>query len=260
MDEDDEAETLTARLERLAQRRRQRRPPQRDDSASGSEDDGSPYEGSAAQPRHSAVQALKNMLVARVPELEQISGGNHGSACPEASVPSDGAPEVGAGWPSAASDKEEAGSVASRPAVEGSPTEATSTDGSEPDASMPDTARRLVALHSRMDRENAWAAGQLRAEELLHGEDALHQAEVGQKQSSVRATNAAAGPGLCLDLPACPLASLQAQRAELDALLARQAAAAAARERLRQERAEELRCIQLAYARQHMAACEHLGC
>ena len=49
----------------------------------------------------------------------------------------------------------------------------------------------------------------------------------------------------------------QAQRAELDALLIRQAAAAAERERQRRERGDELARCQLNCARQHLAAC---GC
>lgn len=59
----------------------------------------------------------------------------------------------------------------------------------------------------------------------------------------------------------CLLNSLspQIQRGELDALLIRQAAAAAERERLRLEREAQLQDIQLEFATQHMAACE-LGC
>lgn len=52
-------------------------------------------------------------------------------------------------------------------------------------------------------------------------------------------------------------ACVQAQRAGLDALLIRQAAAAAGRERQRRERDAELARIQLDCARQHLAAC---GC
>ena len=48
---------------------------------------------------------------------------------------------------------------------------------------------------------------------------------------------------------------LQAQRAEMDALLLRQAATEEERQRQRRERQAELERIQLAFAAQHMAAC-----
>lgn len=52
-----------------------------------------------------------------------------------------------------------------------------------------------------------------------------------------------------------PAPCLQAQRAELVALLLRQQAAAAERERQRLEREEELRRVQLELATHHLAAC-----
>lgn len=58
----------------------------------------------------------------------------------------------------------------------------------------------------------------------------------------------------------CHHCALQAQRAELDALLLRQRTAEAQRQRQRAERQAELARMQLELATQHMAACEPGRC
>ena len=261
----DDVDDLEQRLQRLAARRAAaaRRRARRSSTPEGEAD------GPAAPPpppQWGALQALRELLQQRQPELEAPSdaaGESSDAAMPRTSVTF--APP--AAPPAAPFDEGITHPAAPLPQPIASASPEASSSGPP---SLPATTRALITLTSGIGREEAQAERQARAAEAREAEAAVSEAEVRGgggwhmgREASVggdlaparvrpRARSAPLRPA---DRPAAATSCPQAQRAQLAALLLRQQAAAAERQRHRVEREGELRRVQLELATHHMAAC-----
>ena len=167
-------DALTDRLARLADRRRaeQRRPA----SSSGSDADES-CEGEAGgmlPARHTAMQALKDLLQARAPALLLEQPADH--------APPGGAPA--ADEPGAATASQTLTAAAPHPSSAAPSGEderassATRSSSSRSDGSVPPTARLLISLRAVIHGEEALAARRQLSADLQAADAAVQSAEV----------------------------------------------------------------------------------
>ena len=218
-------------------------------------------------PRYGAVQALRELLEGRGAALES---GLAGVAAPLPVPPAEeGAPEPPAGQHPGMHDSlatqaaaaEPAPPVAAQAVAPPSPPPQQEASG----GSVPPTARLLIDLGGGIGREEAAGERQHRAAELRVADAAVREAEVGDVAGLGGGTSGdkrvhPMREHMCCMVPHCQSNSTvrdtQVQRAQLDALLLRQRAAEAERERHRAERDAQLAALEAALARQHMAARE----